>query len=185
MSRFRPKDYETDYLLTTSLDDSLAFRYLAAGSHSHHDTLARFRRRFLGELAGIFLQVLELASKMKLLKLDTISLDDTKQPGGRPSKAPASGRTIRSIRTLLCGGARASPSRLEGAFRGSAGALSRRHTAIAYGAQAQNSVWPPPLCPAQTDSGTGFRHHQVGDRVSLVPAAGLVLERSAQRFRPD
>ncbi|HEQ0162550.1 TPA: hypothetical protein VDW95_005223 [Pseudomonas aeruginosa] len=67
MSRFRPKDYETDYLLTTSLDDSLAFRYLAAGSHSHHDTLARFRRRFLGELAGIFLQVLELASKMKLL----------------------------------------------------------------------------------------------------------------------
>ncbi|QII98297.1 IS1182 family transposase (plasmid) [Pseudomonas aeruginosa] len=58
--------------------DSLAFRYLAAGSHPDHDTLASFRRRFLDELAGIFLQVLELASEMKLLKLGTISLDGTK-----------------------------------------------------------------------------------------------------------
>jgi transposase len=58
--------------------DSLAFRYLAAGSHPDHDTLASFRRRFLDELAGIFLQVLELAGEMKLLKLGTISLDGTK-----------------------------------------------------------------------------------------------------------
>jgi transposase len=34
--------------------DSLAFRYLASGSHPDHDTLASFRRRFLDELAGIF-----------------------------------------------------------------------------------------------------------------------------------
>ncbi|WP_324731074.1 IS1182 family transposase [Pseudomonas paeninsulae] len=58
--------------------DSLAFRYLASGSHPDHDTLASFRRRFLDELAGIFLQVLELAGEMKLLKLGTISLDGTK-----------------------------------------------------------------------------------------------------------
>ena len=58
--------------------DSLAFRYLAAGSHPDHDTLASFRRRFLDELADIFLQVLELAGEMKLLKLGTISLDGTK-----------------------------------------------------------------------------------------------------------
>lgn len=58
--------------------DSLAFRYLAAGSHPDHDTLASFRRRFLDELAEIFLQVLELAGEMKLLKLGTISLDGTK-----------------------------------------------------------------------------------------------------------
>lgn len=37
--------------------DSLAFRYLAAGSHPDHDALASFRRRFLDELADIFLQV--------------------------------------------------------------------------------------------------------------------------------
>ena len=58
--------------------DSIAFRYLAAGSHPDHDTLANFRRRFLDELADIFLQVLELAGEMKLLKLGTISLDVTK-----------------------------------------------------------------------------------------------------------
>ncbi len=58
--------------------DSIAFRYLAAGSHPDHDTLANFRQRFLNELADIFLQVLELAGEMKLLKLGTISLDGTK-----------------------------------------------------------------------------------------------------------
>jgi transposase len=58
--------------------DSVAFRYLAAGSHPDHDTLATFRRRFLDELSGVFLQVLELAHEMKLLKLGTVSLDGTK-----------------------------------------------------------------------------------------------------------
>jgi hypothetical protein len=41
--------------------DSAAFRYIAAGSHPNHDTLASFRRRFVGELAGLFVQVLEMA----------------------------------------------------------------------------------------------------------------------------
>ena len=58
--------------------DSVAFRYLAAGSHPDHDTLATFRRRFLDELAGIFVQVLELAREMKLLKVGTVCLDGTK-----------------------------------------------------------------------------------------------------------
>ena len=58
--------------------DSVAFRYLAAGSHPDHDTLAAFRRRFLAELSGIFVQVLELAREMKLLQLGTICLDGTK-----------------------------------------------------------------------------------------------------------
>ena len=58
--------------------DSVAFRYIAAGTHPDHDTLANFRRRFLDELAGLFLQVLELAKEMKLLKLGTVCLDGTK-----------------------------------------------------------------------------------------------------------
>jgi transposase len=58
--------------------DSVAFRYLAAGLHPDHDTLATFRRRFLDELADVFVQVLELAREMKLLKLGTVSLDGTK-----------------------------------------------------------------------------------------------------------
>lgn len=56
----------------------MAFRFIAAGAHPDHDTLATFRRRFLGELAGLFVQVLEMAQEMKLLKLGTISLDGTK-----------------------------------------------------------------------------------------------------------
>ncbi len=58
--------------------DSVAFRYIAAGSHPDHDTLATFRRRFIDELAGLFVQVLEMAKEMKLLKLGTVCLDGTK-----------------------------------------------------------------------------------------------------------
>jgi hypothetical protein len=58
--------------------DSVAFRYIAAGSHPDHDTLATFRRRFLAELEALFVQVLELAQEMKLLKLGTVCLDGTK-----------------------------------------------------------------------------------------------------------
>jgi transposase len=57
--------------------DSVAFRFIVAGSHPDHDTLASFRRRFVDELAGLFFQVLELAREMKFLKLGTISLDGT------------------------------------------------------------------------------------------------------------
>lgn len=58
--------------------DSVAFRFISAGAHPDHDTLATFRRRFLGELADLFVQVLEVAQEMKLVKLGTISLDGTK-----------------------------------------------------------------------------------------------------------
>ena len=58
--------------------DSVAFRYLAAGTHPDHDTLATFRRRFLGEFSELFIQVLELAREMKLLKLGNVCLDGTK-----------------------------------------------------------------------------------------------------------
>lgn len=58
--------------------DSVAFRYIAAGSHPDHDTLASFRRRFLDELSALFVQVLEMAREMKLLKLGAVCLDGTK-----------------------------------------------------------------------------------------------------------
>ena len=58
--------------------DSVAFRYIAAGSHPDHDTLAAFRRRFIDELSGLFVQVLEIAREMKLLKMGTVCLDGTK-----------------------------------------------------------------------------------------------------------
>ena len=58
--------------------DSVAFRYIAAGSHPDHDTIASFRSRFLGELQALFLQVLEVANEMKLLKVGTVCVDGTK-----------------------------------------------------------------------------------------------------------
>ena len=58
--------------------DSVAFRYIAKGSHPDHDTIATFRRRFLEQLKGLFLQVLELAKEMILLKVGTVCLDGTK-----------------------------------------------------------------------------------------------------------
>ncbi len=58
--------------------DSLAFRYIAANTHPDHDTLCAFRKRFLKEIEGLFVQVLGIAKEMKLLKLGTVALDGTK-----------------------------------------------------------------------------------------------------------
>jgi hypothetical protein len=43
-----------------------------------HDTIAAFRRRFLPQIEGQFVQVLFLAREMGLLKLGTVGLDGTK-----------------------------------------------------------------------------------------------------------
>ena len=58
--------------------DSVAFRFIAANDHPDHDTIATFRRRFLKEIEGLFVQVLELAREMGMLKLGTVALDGTK-----------------------------------------------------------------------------------------------------------
>jgi transposase len=58
--------------------DSVAFRFIAANDHPDHDTIATFRRRFLKEIEGLFVRVLELAREMGLLKLGTVALDGTK-----------------------------------------------------------------------------------------------------------
>jgi transposase len=58
--------------------DSVAFRFIAASEHPDHDTIAAFRRRFLPEIEGLFIQVLLLAREMGLIKLGTVGLDGTK-----------------------------------------------------------------------------------------------------------
>jgi len=58
--------------------DSVAFRFLAANEHPDHDTIATFRRRFLKDIEGLFVQVLLLAREMGLLKMGTVGLDGTK-----------------------------------------------------------------------------------------------------------
>lgn len=58
--------------------DSVAFRYIAANTHPDHDTIANFRKRFLGELKPLFVEILLLAQLMGFLKLGRVSLDGTK-----------------------------------------------------------------------------------------------------------
>jgi transposase len=58
--------------------DSVAFRFVAANQHPDHDTMAAFRRRFLAEIQTLFVQVLQLAREIGVLKLGTIALDGTK-----------------------------------------------------------------------------------------------------------
>jgi len=58
--------------------DSVAFRFIAANEHPDHDTIAAFRRRFLGEIKRLFVAVLILAREMGVLKLGTVALDGTK-----------------------------------------------------------------------------------------------------------
>src|SRR5438132_10474356 len=58
--------------------DSVAFRFIAANEHPDHDTIATFRRRFLKEIEGLFVQVLKLAREMGVLKMGTVALDGTK-----------------------------------------------------------------------------------------------------------
>jgi transposase len=58
--------------------DSVAFRFIAANDHPDHDTIAAFRQRFLKEIETLFVQVLQLAREMGVLKMGTIGLDGTK-----------------------------------------------------------------------------------------------------------
>jgi transposase len=58
--------------------DSVAFRYIAGNEHPDHDTIAAFRKRFLGHIEALFLEVLKLARTLGMLKLGTVALDGTK-----------------------------------------------------------------------------------------------------------
>jgi transposase len=58
--------------------DSVAFRYIAGNEHPDHDTIANFRKRFLPQIAALFVEVLKLARALGMLMLGTLALDGTK-----------------------------------------------------------------------------------------------------------
>jgi len=58
--------------------DSVAFRFITGDTHPDHDTIATFRKRFLAELEGLFVQLLVLAKVLGIFKLGNVSLDGTK-----------------------------------------------------------------------------------------------------------
>ena len=56
----------------------IAVRYLCADTHPDHDTICKFRRENVEAISASFVQVLQLAQELKLLKVGTISVDGTK-----------------------------------------------------------------------------------------------------------
>jgi len=58
--------------------ESVAFRVITADQHPDHDTIAEFRRRHLARLSGLFVQVLRMCQKAKLVRLGHVALDGTK-----------------------------------------------------------------------------------------------------------
>ncbi len=58
--------------------ESIPFRFIASGLHPDHDTIANFRKTFLGEIQELFVQILLLAQTAGVFKLGNISLDGSK-----------------------------------------------------------------------------------------------------------
>jgi len=55
----------------------IAVRYLSGDTHPDHDTICAFRRQNASVVKEAFVEVLRLASEMKLLKVGTVSVDGT------------------------------------------------------------------------------------------------------------
>jgi hypothetical protein len=56
----------------------VAFRVLAGDQHPDHDSIAELRKRHLAAVAGLFIQVLRLCQRARLVKLGHVALDGTK-----------------------------------------------------------------------------------------------------------
>ncbi len=73
--------------------EDLGYRYVAGGLHPDHDTIAHFRKTFLPELHGLFIEILLLAKLAGILKVGNISLDGSKiHADASKSKAVSYGR---------------------------------------------------------------------------------------------
>ena len=73
--------------------ESIPFRYIAGNLHPDHDTINQFRKDFLDELKGLFVQVLLMAHFMGYVKLGNISIDGSKiHADASKSKAVSYGR---------------------------------------------------------------------------------------------
>jgi transposase len=81
--------------------EQVAFRILTADQHPDHDTVADFRKRHLGALSGLFVEVLRLCQKVGLVKLGHVSLDGTKvKANASKHKAMSYGRMEKKAEEL-------------------------------------------------------------------------------------
>lgn len=52
--------------------------YITGGTHPDHDSINTFRKRFLPQLESLFVQILQIAHDLGILKLGDVSIDGTK-----------------------------------------------------------------------------------------------------------
>ncbi len=81
--------------------ESVQFRFIAGNRHPDHDTIATFRRTFLPDLKGLFVQVLLLAQEAGVLTLGTISLDGTKIHADASKSKAVSYKRLRELEAQL------------------------------------------------------------------------------------
>jgi len=81
--------------------ESVPFMFLAGSLHPDHDTIANFRKAFLPQITGLFVQVLVVAHEMGVLKLGRISVDGSKiHADASKSHAVSYGRLLELERRL-------------------------------------------------------------------------------------
>ena len=56
----------------------IAWMWLAGGYHPDHDTINSFRQRFMPQIKGLFVQLLEKAMEMGIVKMENVSGDGSK-----------------------------------------------------------------------------------------------------------
>lgn len=87
--------------IAKKLHEDVAFRVLAAGNFPAHRTIAEFRHRHLKEFEELFVQVVQLAQEIGLLKLGTLALDGSKvKANASKRKAMSYGRMKKEERRV-------------------------------------------------------------------------------------
>lgn len=64
--------------IAAQVEDSVAFRVIAAGLSPSHRTICRFREENLDEFHRLFVQVVQLAKEAGLVKMGTVAIDGSK-----------------------------------------------------------------------------------------------------------
>ena len=64
--------------IAAQIEDSVAFRVIAAGLSPSHRTICRFREENLDEFQHLFVQVVQLANEAGLVKMGTVAIDGSK-----------------------------------------------------------------------------------------------------------
>ena len=81
--------------------EDAAFRVLTGNQQPDHSRISDFRRRHLGALAGLFVQVLRLCQKAGLVSLGHVALDGTKvKANASKHKAMSHARMLKSEKQL-------------------------------------------------------------------------------------